>query len=567
MRKMQITPHAIALAAAMAAAGPAAAFEPVEFGPGIKFESRVNFTYTLGQRIKDQDALLARTVGINDGNNNFDKGALTANRLSALLDAKLSYGQSGFVYSGSIFYDNAYQTINGNNPGNGLPGAGFNPNGLNKAPLFNEFTSQAEYYQGGYPRNLDVYAYTSFDIGESRATVRLGRHVVNWGEALFFPSMGLAQGPADGTKVGIPGTETKDQLLPEGQISAAIEVTPRWTLLAQLQYEFHKTFAPSAGSYLSTSDAVGQGAICLGPWTKLPAVGGFGGFTGCSFGVRQADTSPDNFGQWGIGTRYRVTDETEVGLYYLNYKDRTPLPVVNLFTPGVPTPFPGVAQIGNGSYSVTYFDDVHLLGATYSTTLGIATVTGELSYKDNAPVLVNALLPAGKGFAEVAGVPSRGHITQLNIGTFINAGNTPIARQTQLLAEISTVYVGEIEKVQVPYNPAPAFFPYSNRRSFDTHTAIAGNVTAVLGYPGVFEGWDLTVPLSFSMQFLGRTITGGVGGEGDMRYSVGATMVYGGNLSLGLSYLGYLGNANVTLLNFRPLTDRDQVSLVAKYSF
>ena len=55
----------------MAAAGPAAAFEPVEFGPGIKFESRVNFTYTLGQRIKDQDALLARTVGINDGNNNF----------------------------------------------------------------------------------------------------------------------------------------------------------------------------------------------------------------------------------------------------------------------------------------------------------------------------------------------------------------------------------------------------------------------------------------------------------------------------------------------------------------
>ena len=64
-----ITPHAIALAAAIVAAGPAAAFEPIEFGPGIKLDARVNFTYTLGQRIKDQDALLARTAGINDGNN------------------------------------------------------------------------------------------------------------------------------------------------------------------------------------------------------------------------------------------------------------------------------------------------------------------------------------------------------------------------------------------------------------------------------------------------------------------------------------------------------------------
>jgi hypothetical protein len=453
--KKHITPHAIALAAAMVAAGPAAALEQIEFGPGIKLDARANFTYTLGQRVKQQDALLARTVGINDGNNNFDRGALTANRLGALVDAKLSYGDSGFVYSGSIFYDGAYHGINDNNPGNGFPGPGFNPNSVNTAPPFNQFTSQTEYYQGGYGRNLDVYAYTSFDIDEARATVRLGRHVVNWGEALFFPSIGLAQGPADGTKVGIPGTETKDQLLPESQISAAIEVTPRWTLLAQLQFQFHKTFAPSVGSYLSTSDAVGQGAICLGPWAKLPAAGGFGGFTGCSFGVRQADTTPDNFGQWGIGTRYRVTDETEVGVYYLNYKDRTPLPVVNLFAPGVPTPFPGVAQIGNGTYSVNYFDDVHLIGATYSTTLGVATVTGELSYKDNAPVLVNALLPAGQGFAEVAGVPSRGKITQLNIGTFINAGNTPIARSTQVLAEISTVYVGEIDKVATNRDARP----------------------------------------------------------------------------------------------------------------
>ena len=549
--KKHITPHAIALAAAMAAAGPAAAIEPIEFGPGIKLDARVNFTYTLGQRIKHQDALLsgARATGINDGNNNFDRGALTANRLGALLDTKLSYGQSGIVYSGSIFYDNAYQVINDNNPGSGLPGAGFNPNFVNKQPAFNQFTAQAEYYHGGYGRTLDFYGYTAFDIGESRATVRLGRHVVNWGEALFFPSMGLAQGPADGTKTGVAGTETKDQLLPEDQISAAIEVTPRWTLLGHLQYGFHETLAPAPGSYLSASDVVGQGAICLTPWTA----------NGCAFGVRQKDVTPDNFGQWGIGTRYRVTDETEVGLYYLNYKDRTPLPVVNQLVQG-------------GTYAVNYYDDVDLVGATYSTTLGVATVTGELTYKDNAPVLVNTFFPAGSGFPALPGVPSRGEITQLNIGTFINAGNTAIARSTQVLAEVSAIYIGEIEGRQIPGvenlpPPQQAFFPYSNQRSFATRKAVAANVTVVLGYPGIFEGWDLTVPLSYQQQFRGRTITGGVGGEGDIRYSLGATMVYGGNLSLGLTYLGYLGDADVSLRDFRPYTDRDQVSLIAKYSF
>ena len=58
-----------------------------------------------------------------------------------------------------------------------------------------------------------------------------------------------------------------------------------------------------------------------------------------------------------------------------------------------------------------------------------------------------------------------------------------------------------------------------------------------------------------------------MGGEGDKRYSIGATFTYQGNLSLGLSYLGFLGNADLALKTQRLLTDRDQLSLVAKYSF
>ena len=519
--------------------------------------------------------MLARSSGVNDGDNNFKKNSLTANRIGALLDAKLSKGDSGLVLSASTFYDDVYHKTNDNNPGNGLPGAGYNPNGVNKEPPFNEFTREARRYHGGYSRMLDAYGYTAFALGDSmRATVRLGRHAINWGEALFHPNIALAQGPFDGTKAGVPGTETKDSILPEDQISASIVLTPRLTLLGYAQFGFHPTIAAAPGSFLSFSDGVGPGGKCLGPWARLPAVPvAFpAGFEGCSFGNRGADILPGKTGQWGLGTRYRLTDETEVGLYYLNYHDRSPLPEINAFTPGTVTPaffnIPG-NQIGNGSYRVRYFDDVKLVGATANTTLGVMTLSGELTYRDGAPVLVNTVVnPATR--ATIPN-PTRGKITQANVVAFANLGNTPVARSTILIGEIAATYIGGVDARKAPgveNLPAAqqAFFPASDVVSFATKKALAATVQVALGYPGIFENWDLTLPFSYTEQIKGRTLYS-TGGEGDKRFSLGATMVYGGNLSLNLTYLGYLGNANLDLKKNHLLTDRDQLSFVAKYSF
>lgn len=573
--KNRLTP--VAAAAALLAAGtPALALEPIDLGGGLKLDTRINLTYTLATRLKEADPLLKGSAGSNDGNNNFAKGALTANRLVAFFDGKLSMDASGLVVSASAFYDDVYHKTNDNNPGNGQPGAGYNPNGVSKAPPFNEFTREAKRYHGGYSRFLDAYGYTSFNVGEqSKLNLRLGRHVVSWGEALFFPGISLAQGPADGTKTGVPGTETKDQLLPEDQVSFSFEVNPRWSILGHAQFNFHPTLAPAPGSYLNSSDGVGPGGSCLGPFARLPAVPvAFpNGFEGCSFGNRGADILPGKTGQFGIGTRWRVTDETEVGLYYLNYHDRTPVPEINAFTPGTVTPaffnIPG-NQIGNGSYRVRYFDDVKLIGATASTTFNIVTVAGEISHKQGAPVLVNTVVNPATG-ATIPN-PTRADITQLNINGFSNLGRTPIADSTILIGELSYIYVGKVDARKAPgveNLPAAqqAFFPASDVRSFTTRNALAASFTASLGYPGIFEGWDLTVPISYSQQIKGRTLVGGVGGEGDKRYSLGATFTFRGNLQLGVNYLGFLGDADLALKTNRLLTDRDQLSFIAKYSF
>lgn len=526
----------MAAAAASLAMSQTASAGMVQFDNGWNVDYGLTATYTLSARTKEPDPLLSgpQNSGGNDGDNNFKQGSLTANRMALLLETKIHKDNYGFVVSASTFYDNVYHRTNDNaGPVN------------NPGPV-NDFTSGTRRYQGGYSRLLDAYGYTTFDLGTARATVRVGQQVVSWGEAIFFPSISLAQGPADGTLTGIPGTETKDLLLPEPQISTSVDLNSRWSLLGQLQFDWHPNLAPSVGALLSTADAVGAGAYCL-----QPVINGK-----CSFGAKQSDIRPDNFGQWGIGTRFRATDETELGLYYLNYKDRNPLPVVNAFSPG-------------GSYQIRYFDNISLLGATLSTTLGSkVTVAAEVSQKFGAPVLVNTIVNPATG--AVIPNPTRADITQVNLNAFANLGRTMVAPQTILIGEVSWVGITNVQAIQAPgvgaLGAAAAFFPASNQLSF-TRTALAMSGTVDLKYPGIFTDWDMEIPLSYSQQLKGRTITGGVGGQGDKRFSVSANFTYRSNFQIGLTYLGYLGSADLNLPDARLLVDRDQISLVMKYKF
>ena len=512
-----LKPVAVAALLTMGMGGIAHAGETVDLGDGLKFDWRLNANYTLGTRVKSPDALLSsatKNANGNDGTNNFKKGAITANRLAALFESKLSKGSSGLVFTASSFYDDAYQGRNDNN------GASTNPNAVNSKAPFDHFNSWTERYHGGYTRLLDTYAYTGFDIGQTRATVRVGRHVVNWGESSFFANISAAQGPFDGTKSGIPGTEVKEAILPEDQISGSLELTPELTLLGHAQFGFHETIAPGVGSFLSTSDVTGPGSSCLGPYTA----------TGVCRGVNKGnDIRPGKTGQWGIGSRYRVTNETEVGLYYLNYNDRTPMVAV---------------KPDYSAYQIRYFDDIKLLGTTVSTSFGKVSAYGEFTYRKGAPALVGA-----------ASTAVRANIMQGNIGGFYNIGRTPMADDMQFLAELSAVRINSVDGYS------------TNDLSFKTRNGLAFSGTWILSYPGFIEGWDMTVPMSYSRQLRGRTLAGGVGGEGDSRYSIGVNFVRKSALTIGVTYLGYLGDASLDSKKYRGMVDRDQLSINLKYSF
>lgn len=522
---LHLKPIALAIVAIVITATVQAGTEPIDLGNGLTFDWKLSTTYALSQRMKNPSPLLTGDPGTNDGNNNFKKGALTANRLSALFESTLAKGDTGFVFSASSFYDGVYHRSN------------YNSGPVNKPGPVNEFTADARRYHGGYSRILDAYAYTAFDFGNAnRATIRLGRHAVNWGEALYFPNIAMAQGPFDGTKTGVPGTETKDAILTEDQISGSIQVNPRWSLLGQVQYNFHPTLAAAPGSFLSTSDSTGYGATCLDPYKP--------GSNYCPFGERGPDINPSKTGQWAIGTRYRITDGTEVGMYYMNYNDRTPLPEIDF-----------AARNYDATYRTRYFDKIKLLGATVSTTFGPVSAYTEFTYRKGAPVLVGD-----------AAVATRANISQLNVGGFYNIGRSSVADSMLFLGEISAVKVGNITPRGATGLPE-ALVPVSNKPYFETKSGLAVSGTLVLEYPGITSNWDMQVPISYSRQLHGRTILGGVGGQGDKRYSIGASFTKSSNLTIDVTYLGNIGKPSLAPKTERLETDRDQLSVSMKYIF
>nr|WP_261794452.1 DUF1302 domain-containing protein [Comamonas testosteroni] len=496
----KLTPIAVAALLSLGM-GAVQAGETIDLGDGLKFDWRLNVSYGIGTRLSNPTTVQALR---SDGNLNFDKGSLTANRLGAVWESKLSKGDSGFVLNASTFYDDVYHGRN-DNPGPFVSTGG----------KYNEFTSAAKRYGGGYSRLLDTYAYTSFNMGDTRATVRVGKQVVNWGESMYFANIAGAQGPSDAAKSASPGAEIKEILLPEDQISASLEVSPRLSLLAHYQFGFHETLLPAVGMYTSTANAVGPGTTCA-----------YNVGAAC-YSKYRGDIRPSSSGQFGIGGRYRVTDETEVGVYFLNYNDRSPSVIT-----------------GADGYRIKYFDDIKMLASTVSTTFGKFSAFGEASLRDGTPVSVTG-----------AGVV-RAKIAQGNVGGIFNIGRTGFADDVSLAAEISGARVLSVEQGDV------------NALGNKTRNSLVAGATLTLGYPGIFEGWDLSIPISYQSQIRGRSTVGTFGGgQGDSRLSIGATFVRKSNLSINVAYINYLGNASADALRYRAMTDRDQLSVTAKYSF
>ncbi|QEY61589.1 DUF1302 domain-containing protein [Metapseudomonas lalkuanensis] len=522
------------LALGQAGQSHALAFQPND---DLKISWDTTLTYALAWRTESRDHALSNgfpnpvIANIDDGNNAFDKGSLITNRSSFLTEANFNWKEDfGLFVRASGFYDDVYNRSNDNGTGTSNCVAG------GQCSQANHFPHGTIDQHGHDLRLLDHYVYGAWDLGGHNLNLRVGDQVVSWGESLFIGNgISGAMAPVDATKANTPGVELKELFLPVGQVFGQIDLTDALSLQAYYQYEWKKTEIDGVGSFFSVSDQIDEG-----------------GFTD-AFGItrRLHDDNPSDSGQYGVALNYvaESLNNTEFGLYYVRFHDKAPQ--IDFLT-----------DWNTANYRVNYFEDIDLYGASFSTVVGDTNISGEVSYRDGQPVLVDTgLVPH----------PVRAETMQAQVSFIHSIGTTPFADNATLTGEVGYNEVLDNDKAPsftafVPDGLGGAFplvTPDTDKLYFDK-SSWGYTLNLSLEYLNIFNGWDLTVPLIFSQNLGGdSSIPGTFGmGEGDHRLGVGTTWRYLNNFTVEARYNAFLGDAGDT-----PFADRDNFGINVKYSF
>ena len=295
-------------------------------------EARLDTTISYGTafRVEEQDKDLIEglsAVNRNDGALNYKRG-IVSNAVKFTSNLNLAYRNFGLFLGATGFFDAE------------------NENGTRaRTPL----SPEAKALVGKDIDLLDAYVTGAFDIGDTAVDVRVGKHVLNWGESTFIQSGINVINPFDVSKLRVPGAELREALVPVPLVSAAAELPGNLSLEGFYQLDWQETVIDPVGTYFSITDYAGPGAkkAVIPISTSISDLGhGFGPLTpainadlaAASLPAqpdfdrrfmsveRDPDAKPRDAGQWGMAVRYLAEElnNTEFGFYYVNYHSRLP---------------------------------------------------------------------------------------------------------------------------------------------------------------------------------------------------------------------------------------------------
>ncbi|WP_353231296.1 DUF1302 domain-containing protein [Pseudomonas helleri] len=528
------------LVTAITLGSPAAYAAPtLQLGEDTTLDSSLTVNYTASMRTAKQANEYLNDPNNDDGTRNFKRGSLINNRMSLFGELQLKRDNLGAVLRGSYFYDDVYNQRNANN----------SPDTVNKLGHNDEFTDRTRKLSGNNARLLDAYVYGNFDVGETQyLSVKAGRHLVAWGESLFWSNISQGQAPVDATKFNVPGTEAKDSYLPVGQVSASWSLNENLALVGYYQYEWDKTQLNPVGDYFG-SDTFGPCAefyrLASGLVSSLPN-GAAVAYAG--------EKDPSNSGQWGLGVRYRITENTEIGLFHYRYNER----IASLFFD-----FSGTTQyssnkgIGHSgdpmTYRLGYFEDVRLTGISFSSKVGDSVqYAGDLSYRDGASVYLNN------------GAPTTGQIWQGNLNASYILGPSFLAQQSTFMAEVVHQHIAGVDSLTITGGGEGVDGTFDKFLSAtQTRGSTLLGIGAYMDYPSIFNGVDLNTKVVWTQNVDGSAYQGL--GRDEKRLTVGGDFKYLGNFQVGITYVAYLSSPDIA--QGRLMADRDYLSLNAKYAF
>lgn len=283
-----------------------------------------------------------------DGNLNYPRrGQVVAAPFSVLGTVEGEYQNQRVLLRGSVLYD--------------WKNANFSP-----------LSSEARDLIGKRARLLDAYWAGTFTPGEeSNLELKIGRQVIMWGESKMLPGGINYFNPLDYSRLRQPGSTLKDGALPIGAAAMTLSTGSNLTLQGFYQLQKAKQELDPVGSFFSDVDILGAGAgtTSIAPFIPLPL-------------SRVADRNSSKSGQFGLAAFIKL-DNLGLGFYYQNLSQRTPR------TSGygnASAPF-GIPQT---SYLWEYPTDIQTVGMSFNTKLGKGALSGEIAYRRNVPIGLDA---------------------------------------------------------------------------------------------------------------------------------------------------------------------------------
>jgi Protein of unknown function (DUF1302) len=587
------TPQTLAVAVAL---GCCAQAQAVDFNIGEiegTFDSSLSIGASWGMRDADKSLVGIVNGGTgqsstgDDGRLNFKKGQAYSEIFKGIHDLELKYGDTGVFVRGKYWYDFALQNRD-----------------LEFKNVSNDDRKEGAKSSGG--EILDAFVYHNYSIADLPGTVRAGKQVVSWGESTFIGNSINSINPIDVSAFRRPGAEIKEGLIPVNMLFASQGLTDQLTVEGFYQLQWEPTVLDNCGTFFGVDVAANGctkgytvGSPAIAPLQPIAAAFGQG-FEVSREGVivqRASDRDARNSGQWGTALRW-LGDDTEYGLYFMNYHSRTPivgtltagrstlsaLPGIvgtaNSIAPGTGSALAQSVMLGRGQYYLQYPEDIRLYGASFATTLPTGTAwTGEISYRPNAPIQVNtndltlALLNpiAGGAASPIKTTPGadnsgyrRKEVTQVQSTLTHFFDQVLGAERLTVVGEAAVVRVGGLEpRSQLRYGRDSVYGQYGfggDTGGFVTSMSWGYRARAILDYANVIGGINLKPNLSWSHDVSGYG-PNGLFNQGAKAVSLGLDADYRNTYTASLSYTDFFGG------HYNTLTDRDFLALSVGVNF
>lgn len=600
----------------------------------------IDTTVSYGQlwRVQGQDKT-NDDINTNDGNRNFDTG-LVSEVFKITSDLEASYQNYGVFIRGTAFYDTQIMDKR-----NDYYDANSPAQPSQSAPRDNSFTRETRHKAGRDAQILDAYVYGNWDVGDMPVSGRLGKQVFNWGEGLFYRNGINTTNPVDAAKFRLPGSEVKEVLVPVEALSFNLGLTDNLSMEAFYQWNWKETAIDPVGTYFSETDLFADGGnTAYSTQTALiPAADLYSGLSAAGVGglqggrtvdangnIKVANVGPDinakNDGQFGVAFRYIAEElnSTEFGFYFVNYHAKEPTIYADLgayeglnlgaIAQGAcavsglpvdctdPTVLAGFAQAAGGVATIDvanqvnarreYVEDIRMYGFSFNTTVGNASVFGELSYRPNLPVgiaatndLLGDLLTQAPQLAGGSRVNIGGQQVQLgdqihnytrveafntSLGTIYNFGPSLGFDSLFGVAELASEH---LRGDSLQYNSRNGTRYYAGRGNgsyisgYDRDDQVNKNAygyTLVLSgtWNDVYAGVNLSPFAVFKHDFEGNSHQTGNFIEGRKAYTVGMRASYLNSLEAEIQYTEFYGAGQNN-----GSRDRDNIGLNVKYSF